>query len=240
MSKMIPITDDQKVYIANSIFRAISQDLPEIIEENHLPTSLGSGLFRWNFIYRNLSGDPCIDFEISIQPRDAWRILFLRDKVTNLTFSIMSEATFQKLQKHPTKKAHYLEALISENKNRKPLIEQLSLFTTPERDASDLKKLRDQLLSCFSGIVKEHVLVLFDYNFLGVTSARAVLLTPKMEIAFSEDWTSYLQKQYIPPKYLVEHDEDDNQLLAKLKPQFVSDQDTIVKPIQKEFNQKID
>lgn len=88
--------------------------------------------------------------------------------------------------------------------------------------------------------MKEHVLVLFDYNFLGVTSARAVLLTPKMEIAFSEDWTPYLQKQYIPPKYLVEHDEDDNQLLAKLKPQFVSDQDTIVKPIQKEFNQKID
>ena len=91
MNNSIPISDGQKVFIANGIFRAISQDLPEIIYEHNLPTTVGAGLFRWNFINRNLSDSLCADFEVCIPPRGAWRVLILRDKVSNMSFSIMSE-----------------------------------------------------------------------------------------------------------------------------------------------------
>ena len=153
-------------------------------------------MFRWNFVHRNLSDELCAEFETCISPRGAWRVLILRDKISNLSFSIMSEKNFQKLQRHPGKTVHYLEALISENEVREPISGQISLFQSQQRDSSVLANLRNQLLNGFSGIVQEHVLILFDYTYLGVTSARAVLLTPQMEIAVSEDWTHYLKQRF--------------------------------------------
>ena len=226
MNNSIPISDGQKVFIANGIFRAISQDLPEIIYEHNLPTTVGAGLFRWNFINRNLSDSLCADFEVCIPPRGAWRVLILRDKVSNMSFSIMSEKNFQRLQRHPGKTVHYLEALISENEVREPISSQLSLFQPQQRD--------------FSGIVQEHVLILFDYTYVGVTSARAVLLTPRMEIAVSEDWTHYLKQQYIPNKFLSEIASDGEEMLVKLKPQFDSANLQIVDTAKKEMDGKID
>lgn len=240
MNNSIPISDGQKVFIANGIFRAISQDLPEIIYEHNLPTTVGAGLFRWNFINRNLSDSLCADFEVCIPPRGAWRVLILRDKVSNMSFSIMSEKNFQRLQRHPGKTVHYLEALISENEVREPISSQLSLFQPQQRDLSVLSNLRNQLLSGFSGIVQEHVLILFDYTYVGVTSARAVLLTPRMEIAVSEDWTHYLKQQYIPNKFLSEVASDGEEMLVKLKPQFDSANLQIVDSAKKEMDGKID
>lgn len=235
METVIPITDDQKVFIANGIFRAVTQDMPEVISENNLPTALGGGLFRWNFINRNLSENLAGDFEAYIQPRVSWRLLLLRDKTSNLSFSIMSEANFRKLQHSRTNSVHYLEALISENKKREPQSQQLSFFPEGrQRDDSILFALRNQLLSCFSGIVEEHILVLFDYNFSGVTSARAVLLNPNMEIAFSEDWTQYLRATYSPQYTILDDNMDFEETLATLKPQYTSDAASIVKPVEQE------
>lgn len=229
MNDTIPISENQKIFIANGIFRAITQDLPEIIYENNLPTTLGSGLFRWNFVNRNLSENLYGDFETCIQTRGSWKLLILRDKKTNLSFSIMSEKNFRKLQRSSADSIHYLEALICANKNREPDVGQLSLFDSRKpKDASALETLRCQLLSGFSGIVEEHVLILFDYTYTEVTSARAVLLTPKMEIALSEDWTRYLKATYVPQGTLLELVSDDDEILAKLKPQFDSSSKPIV------------
>ena len=43
MDNAIPISDNQKVFIANGIYRAITVDIPEIIADYNLSTSLGSG-----------------------------------------------------------------------------------------------------------------------------------------------------------------------------------------------------
>lgn len=240
MHNTIPISEDQKSFIANGIYRAITQDMPEVIADNNLPTTLGGGLFRWNFINRNLSENLNGDFEISIQPRGSWRLLLLRDKITNLSFSIMSEANFRKVQRSSTDSVHYLEALISHNKNREPLTHQISFFPDSRcRDENVLSNLRDQLLSCFTGIVEEHVLILFDYNFTGVTSARAVLLTPKMEIAVSEDWTQYLRSTVIPKNTLLDDILVDDEILATLKPQFNSESALIVESTEKKRKDEI-
>ena len=231
MHNQIPITDNQKAFIANGIYRAISQDMPGVVADNNLPTTLGGGLFRWNFINRNLSENLNGDFESSIQPRASWRLLLLLDKITNLSFSIMSEANFRKVQRSDTSSIHYLEALVSANKNREPIAQQLSLFpNNKQRDESILSTLRNQLLSCFTGIVEEHVLILFDYDFTGVTSARAVLLTPKMEVAVSEDWTPFLRSKVIPHNTILQDILSDSEMLATLKPQFDSNNISIVEP----------
>lgn len=240
MHNSIPISDDQKAFIANGIYRAITQEMPEVIVEHNLPTTLGSGLFRWNFINRNLSENLNGDFETSIQPRGAWKLPLLRDKKTNLSFSIMSETNFRKVQRTAAEKIHYLEALISQNKNREPLNHQFSLFDDDRcRDKSILANLRDQLLSGFTGIVEEHVLILFDYNFAGVTSARAVLLTPKMEIALSDDWTRYLRSTVIPKNTFLDEVLSDDEILATLKPQYDSNNTLIVDPATKKRKDEI-
>lgn len=240
MYEAIPISNEQKIFIVNGIYRAITQDMPEVIAEHGLPTTLGSGLFRWNFINRNLSENLNGDFETCICPRGSWRIPLLRDKNTNLSFSIMSEATFRKVQRSPGDSIHYLEALVSHNKNREPLSKQLSFLSDSRcRDENALSELRNRLLSSFTGIVEEHVLILFDYTFSEVTSARAALLTPNLEIAMSEDWTQFLRSTVVPPKTLLGEILADDEVLATLKPQFDSDNIPIVKPAEKKRQDEI-
>ena len=240
MHKTIPISEDQKAFIANGIYRAITQDMPEVITDNNLPTTLGGGLFRWNFVNRNLSENLNGNFETSIQPRGSWRLLLLRDNKTNLSFSIMSETNFRKVQRSSRERVHYLEALISNNKKREPLTDQISFFSdSKHRDETALSNLRDQLFSCFTGIVEEHVLILFDYNFTGVTATRAVLLTPKMEVAVSEDWTRHLRSTVVPKNTILDDVLADDEILATLKPQFDSENILVVEATEKKCKDEI-
>lgn len=234
MPKAIPITDDQRAFIANGIYRAVSLDMPDVISDNGLPTAIGSGLFRWNFINRNLSDSLGGDFETAIVPRGSFKVIILRDRESNFSFSAMTEANFRKIQQKKNDRIHYLEALISKNKSRTPMDAQMTLFGDYRvRDMSLLFYLRDRLLSHFTGIVEEHILILFDYNCAGVTSARAVLLTPEMEIAYSEDWTRFLRTTVVPKGSLLEDILDDNEVLAALKPEFVAENTPVVKPATK-------
>ena len=51
-------------------------------------------------------------------------------------------------------------------------------------------------MSDFSGIIENHILILFDASSNIVTSVRALLLTPHLEIALSESWSRYLSIPY--------------------------------------------
>lgn len=204
MSSNFPLSDEQKNYLANGIYQAVTQDMPDIVEENNLPTNVGGGLYRWNFINRNLTSDSLMGFQVSFPKRGAWKFLVLWDTTSNLSFSIMTEQNLRKLQKSPPMREHYLEALVSENKDRTPIEGQVCFECVRlEREPTVLEKLRQELLHEFTGVIKEHVLILFDYDFTGVTSVRAVLLTPKLEIALSDDWTSYMRSNYIPVKSML-------------------------------------
>ena len=224
MNDYIPITESQKIFVANGVFRAVTLDMPEVIDENNLKTSLGSGQFRWNFIIRNLSDSFEANFETITPPRGCWKVLLLRDLISNLSLSIMSERNFRKLRRNSADRAHYLAALISENKKRASIEDQLCMddFRVVQ-DKNILSDIRTQLLSSFSGMVTEHVLVLFDYDFTGVTSMRAVLLTPNMEIAVCEDWTKYLKSTFIPDVSILSSLFDDDEPIVKLKPEYEHD-----------------
>ncbi len=224
MEDFIPITESQKIFVANGVFRAVTLDMPEVIEDNNLKTSLGSGQFRWNFIIRNLSDSFEANFETITPPRGCWKLLLLRDLVSNFSLSIMSERNFRKLRRSSSDRVHYLPALISENKERASIENQLCLDgfrITPDKNI--LSDIRAQLLSAFSGMVTEHILVLFDYDFTGVTSMRAVLLTPDMKIAVCEDWTKYLKSTFVPDVSILGSLVDDDEPIVKLKPEYEHD-----------------
>lgn len=223
MNHEIPLSENQKAYLANGIFRAVTQDMPELIYENDLPTSVGSGLFRWNFINRNLADGLGGEFQVSFQKRGAWEFLLLFDCITNFSLSVMTEQNLRKLQRHPALHPHYLEALVLNNRKREPIENQLCIEgMMVERDHSILSELRNQLLSSFSGIIDEHLLILFDYDYTGVTSARAVLLTPTLEIAVSDNWTKYLKSKYIPPVSSLAAILSDNEPIVKLKEKYLN------------------
>lgn len=220
--KTIDISDDVRHAIANGIFSAITNDIPEVIQENNLPTSYGAGQFRWNFINRNVINhlDGC--FQISIVKRGAYPCLIIYDATTDFTFSIMSERNLARLQKRLPAGIHYLEALVSKNTGY-DIIEGQVRLDFPEtivRDHTYIDSLRNQLLNDFTGIVKNHILITFEYSYSRVISARAILLTPEFGIAFSEDWSHFLDTPYIIGKASILEElnkDDENEPLVHLK-----------------------
>lgn len=219
---VFPINDTQRNYIANGIFRAVSIDMAEVISENELPTTLGSGLFRWNFINKALSDSNCNEFEVAIQPRGSWKLLLLRDRRTSLTFSIMTEGNFKRIQRSCEAKKHYIHALVSVNKQRNEIDGQMSLWGqgTPNESA-ELTILRNELMACFGSELNEHILILFDCIYGEVSSVRAALLNPQLVVVYSEDWSSFLKKTYIPDNSVLGAilDDEDEQL-ASLKAEY--------------------
>jgi hypothetical protein len=127
-----------------------------------------------------------------------------------------------RLQKRLPKGIHYLEALVSKNTGYEVVKGQMRLeFCEYQRDPSAIEQLQDRLLSDFAGIIKNHILILFDYNFSGVISVRAVLLTPQLDVAFDEDWSSYLKESYVIDKTSIikEMISNDEESLVKLRPE---------------------
>lgn len=55
-----------------------------------------------------------------------------------------------------------------------------------------------------------------------MTSARAVLLTPTLEIAVSDNWTKYLKSKYIPQDSPLATILPDDEPLVKLKEKYLN------------------
>ena len=216
------LSDNDRHAIANGIFNAITHDMPDHIQDENLPTAVGSSLFRWNYINRNISKNLGGCFEVCFSPRGSWKVMLLLERDLGFTFSIMSEKNFAKLQKKLPEGIHYIEALISKN-SRYDVIEgqlQMDGFERRERDATLIEKLRNELLQ-FEGIINNHFLILFDYAFNKVLSVRVILLNPQMEIAFSEDWSTFLEKPYYLQNSTVNAellDEEDTPLVSLKEP----------------------
>lgn len=200
----LEIPEEYKHGIVQGIFNAITNDIPELISEHELPTANGSGLFRWNFINRNIKLNIIGEMQFSILKRGPWKFLLLYDAKTGFTFSVMTESNLIRLQKRRSEGIHYIEALSSVNIGYEPIEEQLRFpGCEVKRDEKMLEELREQLLSEFAGIIRNHILILFNCGYNIVTSARAVLLTPQLEIAYDENWSQYLSKPYYHRNALI-------------------------------------
>jgi len=219
--RSLDIPDDTKHAITNGIFMAITHDIPDLILDHQLPTNNGIGQFRWNYIHKRVSENLGGRFQHKYASRGPWKLLLLYEQELGFTFSIMAEKNLSRLQERSSKGIHYLEPLISKNTGYDVIKGQMRLAGCEhQRNPSDVEKLRDALLSDFAGIIKNHILILFDYSFNKVVSARAILLTPHFDIAFDEDWSSYLKTPYVIGTASIVDDMigDDSEPLVQLKP----------------------
>lgn len=219
--KTLDISNDSKHAITNGIFTAVTHDIPDLIQDHQLPTNNGIGLFRWNYIHKRVQDNLGGRFQLKYASRGAWKLLFLYEQELGFTFSIMAEKNLARLQERLPAGIHYLEALISKNTGYDVIQGQMRLEGCEHRrNPSDIEKLRDLLLSDFAGIMKNHILILFDYSFNRVISARAILLTPQFDIAFDENWSGYLESPYIIGKDSIIEDmtAEDSDMIVKLKP----------------------
>ncbi len=186
-----------KIGFVSGIFDAISHDIPELIQENNLPTTNGAGQFRYNYINKNLKTNLQDHFQITVQKRGPWKFPIFFDINTGLTFSVTSENNLHRLRKNKHGKMHYLEALSCHNPERKEIEGQVCMEEIKtKKNYSELEKLREVLLIDFAGNIKDHVLILFDYNGFIVTSVRAVVLNPDLGVIYSENWSSYLGSSF--------------------------------------------
>ncbi|MDR2547525.1 MAG: DUF5986 family protein [Lachnospiraceae bacterium] len=219
--KSLDISNDAKHAITHGIFSAITHDIPDLIQEHGLPTAIGFGQARWNWIHKRVSENLEGRFQVHYAPRGAWKAMLLYENNLGFTFSIMSEKNFTILQKHLPKNVHYIESLISKNTGYDVIQGQMRLAGCDHhRNPSDVEKLRNMLLTDFAGIIKNHILILFDYNFNRVVSMRAILLTPQFDIAFDEDWSNFLKTPYIIGKtsFIEDMIDDDSEPIVCLKP----------------------
>lgn len=218
----LDMADDARHAIANGIFSAVTNDMPELIQEHNLPTNNGGSLFRWNFINRNISENLGGRFQTSYVKRGPWKLLILFEQNTGITFSIMTERNLSRLQRRLPNGIHYLESLIVPNVGYEVVEGQISFdIGSVQRDPSAVEKLRDELLRDFAGVIKNHILILFEYDYSRVLSARAILLTPELGIAYSEDWSRFLNKPYLINKMSIAEDlrNEDAEPLVRLKGQ---------------------
>lgn len=223
----IGLNDNEKKVFVNGIQTAITNDIPDIIHENRLPTKNGNGQFRWNFLHKRVAESLGENFQIHYERRGAWEVLILFESNLGLTFSIMSESTFSALQKKTSKMRHYLSALVFKNKTSDAFELQTEMeICKVECDFLQIEQLREKILSDFSGIIENHILILFDSNFDIVKSVRAVLLTIQLEVAFSEDWSYLLEKPHLNASecFIFDKTMEETEPLVSLKPVKQDDQ----------------
>jgi len=224
--KSLNISNDAKHAITNGIFTAVTHDIPDLIQDHQLPTNNGIGQFRWNYIHKRVEENLGGRFQLKYVSRGPWKLLFIYEQELGFTFSIMAEKNLTRLMKHLPKGIHYLEALVSKNTGYDVIQGQMRIDGCEHhRNPSDVENLRNVLLADFVGIIQNHILILFDCNFNKVISARAILPTPQFDIAFDEDWSSYLKSPYVIGKEsLIESMvEDDSEPLVQLKPKKQTD-----------------
>jgi hypothetical protein len=193
--------------------------MSDLINDERLSTAIGAGLFRHNFIIRNVQENLGGNFDARIVPRGAFRVLLLFERELGFTFSIMSETNFESLRKRLPDRIHYIEACVSTNTDYDEIEGQMRFDgCKQERDQSVIIRLRDEMMQ-FDGIINNHFIVLFSCAYNKVTSVRVVLPTPELGIAFKEDWSVYLEKPFYSDNSVINVDlmGDDEEPLVKLK-----------------------
>ena len=183
---------------------ATEDDIREDIHSSGIRTCISVPSRTWDYIntglLNRLETRNCIVFT---KKRGLWELAIVYERSTHCIFTFMREARFRQLQRERKKGGHmhYLDifgkVLNAELKTDFP---QSSFLDDAEDECEDeeilqckLKELLDDL-GGEAELVRNHVLVLFEASHFQLTSVRAFMVTPKLEVAqgSEEDWSNYM------------------------------------------------
>lgn len=188
--------------VVHCIESAVGDDIRIDIQRNNLKTRIGDSGRIWDFLNTNLINTlDTTDCTIARTRRGpSWEMLIIFEESTRCIFTFMREKRFAELRRCQQRRAkmHYLNILTKQfNHELLPDYQQLCILPHVFLDEDKLTELVQELLCDLEGsadIVRHHVLVLFDTFRYQLTSVRAVMITPDLEIAQNceWDWSQYI------------------------------------------------
>ena len=190
--------------LVRCVENAVGDDIVEDITTSNLRRHNSVRFRKWDYLYSNVmvaANAEC--FEAPIANRGFWELCFAFDYDSGFIIAFMQENRFAKLQKtqKSRRRMHYIDALAKYfNYDLRNDYGQLSLFPNIPHVFTNENTLSEQihkLLSDLEGgcdIVSRHVIVLFDTYGYRLTSIRAVMVTPDLNIAdgYEQNWSSYI------------------------------------------------
>ncbi len=230
--------------IVRCVEDAVGDDIRADIQRNDLQTRNSVPSRIWDLLNTNIIKTlDTKDCTIAKAHRGPWEMLVVFEKTTQCIFTFMREKRFSELQKRQRtrRRMHYID-MLTHQFNRKLISDQqqTTLYPHTFSDEDRLAELVTALLRDLEGdaeIVRHHVLVLFDTVGYHLTSIRAVMVTPTLDIAQNSghDWSQYISaNESIVIEKVVNSDAPENQPShgLTLKPKAVARQRN--KPKQKE------
>lgn len=187
--------------IVRCVEDAVGDDIRADIQQNDLQTKNSVPSRIWDLLNTNIIKTlDTMDCTIAKAHRGPWEMLVVFEKTTQCIFTFMREKRFSELQKRQRtrRRMHYIDMLTHQFNSK--LIsdqQQTTLYPHTFSDKDRLAELVTALLRDLEGdaeIVRHHVLVLFDTVGYHLTSIRAVMVTPTLDIAQNSehDWSQYI------------------------------------------------
>lgn len=183
---------------------AVGDDIREDFQRSNLKTNNSFYSRIWDLLNTNLLNSlETVACDPIITNRGPWDMVVVYENTSRCIFTLMREKRFAELQRRQRdrKRMHYID-MVTRYFNSDLLAdqEQMSLFPHEFSDEDRLTELVGSFLRDLSGgvdIVHRHVLVLFNTDGFQLTSVRAVMITPSLEIAkgCEEDWSKYISNE---------------------------------------------
>lgn len=217
----IPLSDEYKYSIIDSISNAHKNDIKDFILEYDLETFNSVHFLKWDFtntnIIRNLQGDR---FQCLKVKRGPWKFILIYDKETMYLYSLMREKRFSQLQDRIVReKVHYLDSLANINqglkgKDNKERFYQPDMFDMDGRSwESEVQSVLNEMIQNIDGEIKQYVLISFSTERDEVTSVSAYIPTVDLNIAYEENWNEFITADFNIPynaDYTTEQEEEDD------------------------------
>lgn len=187
--------------IVHCIENAVGDSIREDVRRNNLRTTNSIPSRIWDLLNTALLDSlDATDCCVSTAQRGPWQMVIIFEKASGTVITLMREKRFAELKRAQQRRSrmHYVD-MLPKMFNRDLLADcsQQSFLPKEFSDEADLvflvQRLLRDLVSDIS-IVRNHVLVLFDTRGFQLTSVRAVMITPNLEIASGceADWSKYI------------------------------------------------
>lgn len=118
---------------------------------------------------------------------------------TKILIGVMSGGCRERILKRKKKNPHYLNALVGFNAKHhfQPVSEQLTLVNLIAYNDEQIEPIKIKVRDKIDGIEPErYVTVLYDMDGLTLTGVEMILMTEKLEVAFRENWSDYIEIDY--------------------------------------------
>jgi len=186
--------------VADSITRAVGDDIIEDIQAHHLVTGNGNATRTWDYINTNIYyGFKSSDVIANPTKRGPWELLPFFERATGNIYSAMREERFStiKKQRPGRKNAHYLDALTNSlNGDLVANIGQARFLDFAPFEDEKIHEIVEKIFSDLNipgNIIKHHGLILFSSQNFQLFSLRCCVINGDLEIVEEADWSNYIK-----------------------------------------------